>query len=520
MSTTAPQASGSGAEPAHGDEHEHDPSIFRTKSVETVLKQNEDDPGEGAEKGPKLRKVLSWFDLVGVGIGMVIGTGIFTLTGVQAKNHAGPAIVISFALAGLISLLAAFCYSELAAAVPTSGSAYTYAYTTMGEIFAWIIAWDLVLEFALGAAVVARGWSAYLGNMFGLPPSLFGETSTVNVGAIGIVLVLGVIAARGITEARWVTNALVVIKVAICVFIVVLGAFFVKAKNWIPFIPPSQPVEGDNSILKEPLWQVVSGAHPSAFGVAGILTATAVVFFAYSGFEVVANMGEETKEPSRDMPRGILGTLVICTVLYMLVCLVVTGMQHYSKLDEGAPLAVAFNSVGQGWAGVIISIAAICGLTSVTLIDIVAMGRIGFAMSRDGLLPDRIGRVNPKTNTPMLITVITVAAVALLAGFVKLSTLADMVSIGTLFAFLIVCIAVVVLRRTKPDLKRPFRAPGNPWLPITGAVLVVVMMTSLGVDTWLRFVGWLAIGLVVYFAYGRRHSRLGRGEEATTDAMS
>lgn len=517
MSKTPSEVPTDGASPS--DDH-HDESIFRTKSVETVLKQNEDDPGEETEKkGPKLRKVLSWVDLVGVGIGMVIGTGIFTLTGVQAKNHAGPAIVISFALAGVISLLAALCYSELASAVPTSGSAYTYAYTTMGEIFAWVIAWDLVLEFALGAAVVARGWSAYLGNMFGLPPSLFGETSTVNVGAIGIVLVLGVIAARGISEARWVTNALVAIKVAICLFIVILGAFFIKTKNWIPFIPPAQPVEGENSVWKEPLWQVVSGAHPTAFGIAGILTATAVVFFAYSGFEVVANMAEETKEPSRDMPRGILGTLVIATVLYMLVCLVVTGMQHYSKLDEGAPLAVAFNSVGQGWAGAIISIAAVCGLTSVTLIDIIAMGRIGFAMSRDGLLPDRVGRINPKTNTPMLITVVTVVVIALLGGFVKLATLADMVSIGTLFAFLIVCIAVVVLRRTKPDLKRPFRVPGSPVLPIIGAVLVVVMMTSLGVDTWLRFVVWLVVGLVVYFAYGRRHSRLGRGEEATTDAM-
>ena len=483
-------------------------SVLRTKDVDTVLHQN-DVGADGAESG--LSKRLTARDLTGFGIGIVIGTGIFTLTGIEAKHHAGPAIVISFAIAGVVSMLAALCYAELAAAVPTAGSSYTYAYTTIGEIFAWIIAWDLILEFALGAAVVSRGWSAYLQDALGLPTGLFGESAPVNVGAVLIAAVLGVVAAVGIRESKWLTNALVVTKVAVCLFVIVAGLFFLKTANWLPFVPPSRPASGTPSGLAQPLWQWVSGVQPSAFGFAGVLVAAGVVFFAYSGFEAVANLGEETENPGRDMPRGLIGTLVVCTLLYLLVCLVLTGMVSYADLDEGAPISDAFHQVGLGWAGFLIGLAAVAGLSSVILVDIVAMGRIGFALSRDGLLPASFGKVHPKFRTPTRITVVTTAAVCLLGAFVPLDTLAEMVSIGTLFAFVVVSIAVAVLRRTAPQMRRPFRAPQVPLLPIVSALSCVALMASLAVDTWIRFLVWLAIGLVVYFGYGRRHSVLARG---------
>ena len=447
---------------------------------------------------------------MGFGIGIVIGTGIFTLTGIEAKNSAGPAIVVSFAIAGVVSLLAALCYAELAAAVPTAGSSYTYAYTTIGEIFAWIIAWDLILEFALGAAVVSRGWSGYLQDALSLPTSLFGEESTVNVGAIAIALVLGVVAMIGIRESKWVTNALVVIKVSVCVFVVVLGVFFVKAANYSPFVPPSRPVPKGEALsgLEQPLWQWISGVDATAYGVTGVLVAAAVVFFAYSGFEAVANLGEETKDPAKDMPRGLLGTLAICTVLYVLVCLVITGMVNYTDLSEGAPISDAFDQVGMGWASILIAVAAIAGLSSVILVDIVAMGRIGYALCRDGLLPAWIGKVHEKWETPYRVTIGTTAVVMLLAGFIPLDALAEMVSIGTLFAFFVVSIAVVVLRRTRPDMRRPFRTPMVPLLPIVSAVLCVGLMSNLALETWLRFLVWLVVGLAIYWFYGRSHSRL------------
>ncbi|NHN54700.1 amino acid permease [Calidifontibacter sp. DB0510] len=492
-------------------------SLVRTKDVDTVLRQND----EGSDGGhhARLSKRLTAWDLMGFGIGIVIGTGIFTLTGIEAKNHAGPAIIVSFAIAGLVSLLAALCYAELAAAVPTAGSSYTYAYTTIGEIFAWIIAWDLVLEFALGAAVVSRGWSGYLQEALNLPTTFFGEKSTVNLGAIAIALVLGIVAAVGIRESKLVTNALVIIKVSVCVFIVVVGIFFVKAANLSPFVPPSQPPAEKASGLTQPLWQFVSGVEPSSFGFAGILVASAVVFFAYSGFEAVANLGEETKDPAKDMPRGLIGTLVICTVLYLAVCFVLTGMVKYTNLSTGAPLSDAFDQVGMGWASILIGIAAVAGLSSVILVDIVAMGRIGFALCRDGLLPPSVGAVHPKFHTPMRITLATTAVVCLLAGFVPLDVLAEMVSIGTLFAFVVVSIAVAVLRRTKPRMKRPFRTPQVPLLPIISALSCVALMAALSVETWIRFLVWLVIGLLIYAFYGYRHSRLATGTEPISESQ-
>jgi APA family basic amino acid/polyamine antiporter len=483
--------------------------VLRTKDVDDVIRQN-DDPVGGEAHPTRLSKRLTSWDLMGFGIGIVIGTGIFTLTGIQAKNNAGPAIVVSFAIAGIVSLLAALCYAELAAAVPTAGSSYTYAYTTIGEIFAWIIAWDLILEFALGAAVVSRGWSGYLQDAMNLPTSIFGEESTVNVGAIAIALVLGVVAMIGIRESKWVTNALVVVKVSVCVFVIVLGIFFVKAANLSPFVPHARPVPRSETLsgLHQPLWQWVTGVDATAYGVTGVFVAAAVVFFAYSGFEAVANLGEETKDPARDMPRGLLGTLAICTVLYILVCLVITGMVSYTDLSEGAPISDAFDQVGMGWASILIAVAAIAGLSSVILVDIVAMGRIGFALCRDGLLPAWIGEIHQKWETPYRVTIGTTSVVMLLAGFIPLDALAEMVSIGTLFAFFVVSIAVIVLRRTRPRMTRPFRTPSVPLLPIVSAVLCVGLMSNLALETWLRFLVWLVIGLGIYLFYGRSHSKL------------
>ena len=491
-------------------------NLTRTKSVEDILATTADDPH--AETGAGLRKQLRAPDLMSFGIGIVIGTGIFTLTGVAAKNFAGPGVVVSFALAGVVSLLAALCYAELSSAVPTAGSAYTYAYATIGEVFAWIIGWDLVLEFALGAAVVARGWSAYLqGLNDAIPSTLFGESAPVNVGAVAIVLLLGIVAYVGIRESKWVTNTLVVVKVLICLFVILVGAFYVKASNWSPFIPAGKPPKETFSGLTQPLWQAAVGVDPSVYGMAGVLSAAAVVFFSYTGFEAVANLGEETRNPKRDLPIGLLGTLGVCTALYIGVSAVLTGMVKYTDIDEGAPISSAFETVGLGWAAVLVGVAAIAGLTSVILVDIVAMGRIGFAMARDGLLPQRLAVVHPKFGTPSVITLVTVAFVALLAAVIPLSALAEMVSIGTLFAFAIVSLAVPILRRTKPELPRPFRTPLSPVLPLVSALLCVALMTNLALETWIRFLVWLIIGFVIYFAYGVRRSRVGtRDRDLTT----
>src|SRR3954469_15491805 len=463
----------------------------------------EDDP---AHVG-RLRRHLSARHLVGFGIGVVIGTGIFTLTGVEARDTAGPAVVLSFALAGVVALLAALCYAELASSAPTAGSAYSYAYATAGELIAWIIGWDLFLEFALGAAVVARGWSGYVGNLLDLPTSLFGEKAPVNVGAVLIVVVLTVIAVLGIRESARVTGVLVIVKVTICVFVIVAGAWFVTGANLTPFVPPGEAAEGGGG-LTQPLIGLIAGIEPAAFGIGGSLPAAAVFFFSYPGFEAVATLSEETRRPGRDLPLGLLGTLALSTVLYVGVSFVVVGMVKYTDIDEGAPIADAFGQNGLGWASALISLAAVAGLTSVILVDLVTMSRIGFAMGRDGLLPPVIAKVSPRTGTPVRMTLAYAAVVLVMAAFVKLEVLADLVSIGTLFAFVLVSISVPVLRRTKPGLERKFRVPWSPVLPIVSALACLYLMLNLAVETWLRFLAWMVIGLVFYFCYGYRKSRM------------
>jgi basic amino acid/polyamine antiporter, APA family len=486
--------------------------LFRTKSLEAIQSDvgGEDDGGAGGDVG-HLRKRLSARHLIGFGIGVVIGTGIFTLTGIQARDTAGPAVVISFAIAGVVALLAALCYSELASSVPTAGSAYSYAYATTGELLAWIIGWDLFLEFAFGAAVVARGWSAYIGNLLGLPTSLFGEEAGVNVGAAFIVVVLTVVAVLGIKESARVTTVLVVVKVAICVFVVVAGIWFVKGANLTPFIPAGEPSEGADGLTR-PLISVIAGLEPATFGIGGVLTAAAVVFFAYTGFEAVANLSEETRKPSRDIPLGLLGTLGVATALYIGVAFVVVGMVKYTDIDAGAPIADAFDQVGLGWASSLISIAAVAGLTSVILVDLVTVSRIGFAMGRDGLLPQSIAKVSPRTGTPVRMTLLYAALVLGVATFFPLETLANLVSIGTLFAFVLVSVAVPVLRRTRPDLPRAFTVPLSPVVPLLSAAACLYLMLNLEVETWLRFLAWMVLGLAVYAFYGYRHSRLGHAD--------
>ncbi|MGC7098616.1 amino acid permease [Amycolatopsis lurida] len=473
--------------------------IMRTMDVDTVLARQE---------SGDLKRRLRGRDLVGFGVGIIIGTGIFTLAGVEAKTHAGPAVTLSFVIGAVVAGLAALCYAELASSVPTAGSAYTYAFATLGEVFAWIIGWDLLLEFALGAAVVSRGWSGYLANLLGLPPEWFGEDATVNIGAVLIIAVLTVVAVAGIKQSSLFTNVLVVVKVAVCLLILGIGIFFVKGSNLTPFIPPSRPAGEDADVLHQPVVEAGLGLEQSAFGLAGVLTAAAIVFFAYTGFEALANLGEETRNPRKDLRVGILGALGICALLYIGVSLVLTGMVPFTDIDEGAPLADAFDSVGMHWISALISLGAVTGLTSVMMVELVTIGRIGFAMGRDGLLPKKLGTVHPRWGTPHRVTIIGAVLIALLAAFVPITELSDMVSIGALSAMIIVAIAVPVLRRKRPDLQRPFTVPFSPILPIVAALACLYLMLNLDVLTWIRFAAWLALGLLIYFAYGRRHSRL------------
>ena len=494
--------------------------MFATKSIEQI---KEEQLGEGSGG---LKRVLGPGQLIMLGVGAIIGTGIFVLTGVVAKTTAGPATAISFVVAGVACGLAALCYAEFASTVPVAGSAYTFSYATLGEFIAWIIGWDLVLELALGAATVSVGWSGYLNQLLGdlgipLPTSIAGETATVNIPAIVIALVMTGVLILGIKLSSRVTSVIVAIKLAIVLLVIGVGIFYVQAANYTPFVPPAEPPETGSRLTAARI-QPLFCLAPSTFGVGGILAGAAIVFFAFIGFDIVATAAEETKKPERDLPRGIIGSLAICTMLYVAVSLVVVGMQNYTELSETAPLADAFRSVGLPFFSGLISVGALAGLTSVVMILMLGQSRVLFAMSRDRLLPPRLAAVHPRYGTPYKITLITGVIVAALAGFVPLSTLAELVNIGTLFAFVLVSIAVIILRRTRPDLKRSFRVPGVPLLPILSVLACFYLMLNLPVETWLRFGIWMVIGIALYFVYGRSHSRFatpgGREDAAAANA--
>ncbi len=483
-------------------------SVMRTKSIERSIADTE-------EPEFRLRKSLSALDLTVFGVGVVIGAGIFTLTGRAAHEVAGPAVVVSFIVAAVACALAAMCYAEFASTVPVSGSAYTFSYASLGELFAWIIGWDLILEMFLGASVVAQGWSAYLGvllGQLGIPlPEAIGYGGVVDVMAILLVIVLGILMTIGIRESMRVNLVLVGVKLFIVLFVIVAGIMFINPANYTPFVPDAASREAATGLM-QPLLQFLSGSAPMAFGVGGIFAGAALVFFAYIGFDVVATTAEETKNPQRDLPIGIIASLVICTVLYCAVALVVTGMVRYDELDPAAALANAFTHHGQAWMATVISAGAVAGLTTVVLTLMIGATRIIFAMSRDGLLPQRLAKVHPTRRTPWVISIVVTVIVAVVAGLTPIGVLEEMVNIGTLSAFVLVSVGVVVLRRTRPDLKRGFRVPGNPVLPLLSALICVYLMLNLTVETWLRFLIWLVIGFVVYFAYSRGHSRLGKDD--------
>ena len=495
-------------------------NVLRTKGVEQSIAETD-------EPGHRLRKSLSGLDLTVFGVGVVIGTGIFVLTGQAAGVQAGPAVALSFVVAGIVCALAALCYAEFASTLPVAGSAYTFSYATLGEIIAWIIGWDLILELALGASTVAVGWSQYFADVMGqigvtLPESVYTDDPSItspNLVAGGIVLALTAVVCFGIKVSARINSVVVAIKVGIVLFVIVAGLFYVKAANYSPFIPPagSTPAEGEAST---PSLLQDLGFSTGSFGVMGIFSGAALVFFAFIGFDIVATAAEETKNPQRDVPRGILGSLAICTALYVGVSLVVTGMVKYNELSTKAPLAEAFRSVGRPEFATIISIGALAGLTTVMMILLLGQSRVFFAMSRDRLLPPVFAQVSERTGTPVRVSVVTGVVVAALAALVPLGTLAALVNIGTLFAFILVSIGVLVLRRSRPDLERTFRTPWVPVVPVLSALASFYLMLNLPTDTWIRFGVWMLAGVVVYFLYGVRRSRLatqGPGRPAVVD---
>lgn len=484
--------------------------LFRTKSVEQSVR-DADDPRH------RLRRSLGALDLTVFGVGVIVGTGIFVLTGRVARENAGPAVALSFVVAAVVCGLAALCYAEFASTVPVAGSAYTFSYATLGEFPAWIIGWDLMLELSLAAAVVAVGWSGYVSSLLAtlgaeLPPAIAGESGLVNVPAVVVVLLLTAVLVAGIRLSAQVNLIMVIIKLAVILLVIVAGLFFVNAANYSPFIPPPVSTPGVQG-ASAPLIQVLFGVTPVAFGVFGVFSAAAIVFFAYIGFDVVATAAEETRNPGRDLPIGILGSLGLCTLLYVVVSLVIVGMQPYGRLSEAAPLADAFRAVGAPWIASLISIGVVAGLTTVMLILMLGQSRVFFAMSRDNLLPAGLAAVHPRFRTPYRVTIIIGVATAVLAGLIPLSALAELVNIGTLFAFVVVSAGVIVLRRTRPDLHRSFRVPWVPVVPVLSVLACVYLMLNLPVETWLRFVAWMALGVVLYWAYGSRHSRVPRAAE-------
>ncbi len=475
-----------------------------------------------AEDEHSLRRALSALNLTTLGIGAIIGAGIFVLTGQAAAKYAGPGIAISFVLAGAACAFAGFCYAEFAAMIPIAGSAYTYGYATLGELVAWIIGWDLILEYLFAASTVAVGWSGYVVSFLGdagitIPKAftsapfehaapadagwnvwrLFSEGWTqtgavLNIPAMIIVAVITLLLVIGIKESARFNAVVVGIKLTVIALFIAAGVAYVNKGNWTPFIPPAE--------------------GPGRYGWDGILRAAGVIFFAYIGFDAVSTAAQEAKNPKRDMPIGILASLAICTVLYITVALILTGIVHYSQLNVPDPIAVGINALGEGmsWLRPIVKIGAIAGLSSVILVMMLGQPRIFFTMSKDGLLPPAFSAVHPRFRTPWLATLLTGSVAMMVAGLFPIGLLGELVSIGTLLAFVIVCAGVLVLRFTDPDIPRPFRTPGFPLVPLAGMAACGYLMYGLPPDTWARLIIWMAVGLVIYVLYGRRHSNVQR----------
>jgi APA family basic amino acid/polyamine antiporter len=500
--------------------------LFAKKSINDLMSQASD-----SKSG--FKRALTATNLTTLGIGAIIGAGIFVLTGQAAAQYAGPGIVISFIISGLACAFAGLCYAEFASMIPIAGSAYTYSYATLGEFLAWIIGWDLILEYLFAASTVAVGWGGYVVSFlrdFGIhiPTAFTAATGSVlvnipdvgwqqrtsnliaslhsqgidinslphvtailNVPAMFIVVVLSLLLIIGIRESANFNNVMVITKVSVIILFIAIGIAFIKSGNWHPFIPKNTGVWGH-------------------FGWSGILRGAGVIFFAYIGFDAVSTAAQEAKNPQKHMPIGILGSLSISTVLYILVALVLTGIVSYTALNVPDPVAVGVNAMGKGmfWLRPIVKIAAIAGLSSVILVMLMGQPRIFFSMAKDGLLPPVFSKVHPKFKTPYVSTLLTGSVAMVLAGILPISILGELVSIGTLLAFAIVCISILVLRKTNPDLKRPFRTPFVPYVPILGALICIVQMAALPLDTWLRLIIWMAIGFIIYFTYGIRKSKL------------
>ena len=482
-----------------------DSNLLKTKSIEQLVSD--------VEHGRHLKRALSAVDLTLLGIGAIIGTGIFVLTGTAAANQAGPAITMSYMLAGLACGFAALCYAEFASMIPIAGSAYTYSYATLGEIFAWMIGWDLILEYAVGSMTVAIGWSGYFQRIlagFGVtlpqwmaaaPPAGF-----INVPAVIIVLLITTLLVIGVRESARFNAVMVTIKIAAVLFFIAVGFSKVDTANWSPFAP---------------------------YGWSGIMAAGAVVFFAYIGFDAVSTTAEEAKNPQRDLPIGIIASLIICTVLYIAVAAILTGIvpvtdyRSYEAALPGvtivstaestkflnAPVAYVLTVINQDWAAGLVSAGAVAGITSVLLVMLMSQPRIFFSMSRDRLLPQAVSAVHPKFGTPYITTIITGVIVAVFAGMLRIDVVGEMTSIGTLFAFVVVCAAVIMLRVKRPDARRPFRVPFGFLFPVSGVVSCLYLMLSLSVVTWVRFLVWLDLGLAIYWMYGRTHSPLANAAE-------
>jgi APA family basic amino acid/polyamine antiporter len=494
--------------------------LFSGKKLEVLLAEMHSDQ--------RLHRTLGPINLTALGVGAVIGAGIFAATGKAAHDVAGPSLMVSYIVAGLTCIFAALCYAEFASMAPVAGSAYTYAYVTMGELFAWIIGWDLVLEYAVGAATVANSWSSHCQEVLqkiGIHvPEKFDQATIIyqqgqydlthdyfNLPAVLIVAIITAILVKGISESAGFNALMVFIKVAVVVFVILVGAFYVDPANWQPFAPYGW--SGLNIFGCHIAGEVGADGRPL-----GMLAGSAMIFFAYIGFDSVSTHAEEAKNPQRDVPIGIIASLILCTVLYVLVVGVLTGMVKYDQIDIHAGVSKAFHQVNMPWAEIIVASAGVAGMTSVLLVMMLSAPRVFLAMARDGLVPKSFfAEVHPRFRTPWKSTMAIGLFVALLAGFLPIDALLDLTNIGTLFAFVIVCAAVLIMRKTNPGAHRPFRCPLVPFVPIMGIVTCLTLMFSLPAANWWRLIAWMAIGLVIYFAYGHYHSVLRHPEQAAAN---